>query len=101
MSKLLHPDRKRVLQIQFERKADKFFDKRSIGEDEINELIIKAVKKLIGHDENIDLKQLKGELKGYFRIRKNDLRIIFIVIEDENIIIVTIVNIDFRGNVYK
>ncbi|MDR3625627.1 MAG: hypothetical protein P4L45_02275, partial [Ignavibacteriaceae bacterium] len=86
MSKSIRPDRKRILQIQFERKSEKFFNKRSAGKDEINELIIRAVKKLSGHNENIDLKQLQGEFKGYFRIRKNDLRIIFKVIEDENLI---------------
>jgi len=101
MSKSVHSNRKRILQIQFERKAEKFFSKTNSSIDEINELIITAVKKLSRNDVNIDLKQLKGELKGYFRIRKNDLRIIFNVIEDENLIVVTVVNIDFRGNVYK
>ena len=101
MSKKIPPNGKRILQIQFERKAEKFFDKKSAGKDEVNELIIKAVKKFSGYDENIDLRQLKGEWKGYLRIRKNNLRIIIKVTEDENLIIVTVVNIDFRGSVYK
>ncbi len=92
---------KNLLQIHFERKADKFFDKGSIKQSEVSELIIKAVRILSGQDENVDIKYLKAELKGYFRIRKGDLRIVFKIAEDENLIIVTVSNIDFRGNVYK
>ena len=44
---------------------------------------------------------MKGEFGGYFRIRKGDLRIIFKAVEEENLIIVTIANLDFRGSVYK
>ena len=92
---------KKILQIQFERKADKFFNKGKIDKIEVSDLIIKSVRKLGGIDENIDVKYLKGELKGYLRIRKGDLRIIYRISEDENLIIVKVVNIDFRGSVYK
>jgi len=44
---------------------------------------------------------LKGELKDYLRIRKGDLRVIYRISEDENLIIVKVINIDFRGSVYK
>ena len=92
MSKEIPAGGKRILKVQFERKTEKFFDKKkTAGKDEINELIIKAIKKLSGGGENIDLKKLKGEWKGYFRIRKNDLRIILKVIEDENLIEVTVI----------
>ena len=56
---------------------------------------------MTGKDENIDLVKMKGEFEGYFRIRKNDLRIIFSIYEDESTIVVTVANIDFRGSVYK
>lgn len=92
---------KKLLQIQYERNAEKFFVKSKITRDEVTELIIKAVRKLSGQNENVDVKYLKGELKGYLRIRKGDLRIVFQIIEDENLIFVTVSNIDFRGNVYK
>lgn len=92
---------KKSLQIQYERKAEKFFDKGKINRDEVSELIIRAVRKLSGQNENIDVKHLKGELRGYLRIRKGDLRIIFRAVEDESLIIVTVSNIDFRGSVYK
>jgi len=96
---------KKLLQIHFERKADKFFNKGSIEKKEVSGLIIKAIRKLSGQaafgGENVDVKYLKGEFKGYLRIRKGDLRIVFKIAEDENLIIVTVSNIDFRGNVYK
>ena len=92
---------KKLLQIQFERKADKFFSKESIDQDEVSGLIIKAVRKLSGYDENADVKYLKGEFKGYLRIRKGDLRIVFRIVEDESLIVVTVSNIDFRGSIYN
>ncbi|KAB2846344.1 MAG: hypothetical protein F9K45_02080 [Melioribacteraceae bacterium] len=92
-----------LLEILYERKAEKFLSKNEnrITKDISRELIIKAVRRLTGKNENIDLVKMKGEFEGYFRIRKNDLRIVFNVQEDESRIIVTVVNIDFRGNVYK
>lgn len=92
-----------LLEILYERKSEKFLNKNEnkITKDVTRELIIKAVRKLTGKDENIDLVKMKGEFEGYFRIRKNDLRIVFKVQEDDNRIIITVVNIDFRGNVYK
>ena len=90
----------KLLQINFERKADKFFDKGNISKGEASGLIVKAVRKLAGQNENVDVKQLKGEYKGYLRIRKGDLRVIFKIAEDENLIIVTVSNIDFRGSIY-
>lgn len=91
------------LQIRYERKAEKFLlkNQNKITNKKTRELIIKAVGKLTGKDENVDIVKMKGEFEGYFRIRKNDLRIIFSIYEDEKTIAVTVANIDFRGNVYK
>ena len=92
-----------VLRILYERKAAKFLSKNEdrISKESAKELLIKAVRKLSGKEENIDLVKMKGEFEGYFRIRKNDLRIIFRVQEYDDNIIVTVANIDFRGNIYK
>jgi len=48
---------------------------------------------------NIDVKKLKGEWKGYFRIRKGRLRIIFSIETSHRSIYVE--RIDFRGDAYK
>lgn len=92
-----------LLEILYERKAEKFLSKNEnrITKDTARELIIKAVRRLTGKNESIDLVKMKGEFEGYFRIRKNDVRIVFNIQEDDNRIVVTVVNIDFRGNVYK
>jgi hypothetical protein len=59
MGKQIYSAGKRILQIQFEQKAEKFFNKNTHGKDEINELIIKVIKILSGYEEIIDLKKLK------------------------------------------
>jgi mRNA-degrading endonuclease RelE of RelBE toxin-antitoxin system len=92
------------LEIQYLKKADKFFVKNGsiLSKEKSKELIIKSVKKiLLKEDVNVDLKQLKGNLQNYYRIRFGKVRILFELINHE-IKIVTIVNdIDFRGDVYK
>jgi len=57
------------------------------------------LKKLRGESVNIDVKKLKGEWKGYFRIRKGRLRIIFSI--DTSYRSLYVERIDFRGDAYK
>ena len=94
---------KKTLRITYLKKAEKFLAKNSatIKESDTDELIILAVKrKLFNMDVNIDLKALKGSLKGKFRVRKGKVRIIFEITENEVIIESIIEDIDFRGNIY-
>ncbi|KAF0162189.1 MAG: hypothetical protein FD188_143 [Ignavibacteria bacterium] len=92
-----------TLKINYQRKAEKFLGRNQakITTDEVRGLIVKAVRRLTGKNENIDLVKMKGEFDGYFRIRKNNLRIIFNVYEDDKEIVVTVVDVDFRGSIYK
>ncbi|MCR4313573.1 MAG: hypothetical protein NUV58_04965 [Candidatus Roizmanbacteria bacterium] len=91
------------LEIGYSKKANKFLEKNPevITENEVDILIILATKKIVKIDKsNIDLKKLKGKLKGYFRIKKkDDIRIIFSLKKDK-ILKVLINDIDFRGNIY-
>lgn len=48
---------------------------------------------------NIDLKPLKGEFAGMYRLRKGNIRIIFSY-EQGEIVIASVETVDFRGNVY-
>lgn len=48
--------------------------------------------------ENIQVKTLTGELKGFSRLRVGDYRIIFALLEEEKVI--AVVNIFPRGNAY-
>lgn len=54
---------------------------------------------LHGKDENIDVKKMKGDWKGYHRIRIGKTRIILKTDFEKKIIIID--RIDFRGNIYK
>ncbi len=91
------------VKIIYSRKSEKFLLNNSseISENEVESLLIKAVKHLFKLEiTNINIKRLQGEFKNYFRIRRGKIRIIFKVIKDE-IYIVSVENIDFRGEVYK
>lgn len=91
------------LEIGYSKKANKFLKKnaKAITEKEVDTLIISAIKTIFKiENQNIDLKKLKGELKGCFRIKKGDIRIIFTLKRNE-ILKILINDIDFRGNIYK
>lgn len=95
---------KKNFKITYLKKSQKFLDKNksSITENEVDELIIKFVKKhFFNIDINIDYKQLQGNLQGFFRIRKGNIRIIIQVVDNEIIIEVIIEDIGFRGDIYK
>jgi mRNA-degrading endonuclease RelE of RelBE toxin-antitoxin system len=87
----------------YSKEADKFLkeNKGNISEDEVDALVILAVKKILRIDDSsIDLKKLKGKYRGSFRIRRGDTRIIF-TIKKEALLTVFVHDIAFRGNVYK
>ncbi len=91
------------LEIGYSIKANKFLEKNSktLTEKEVDTLIVSAIKKIYKIEKtNIDLKKLKGKLKGLFRIKQGDIRIIF-SLKKNKILNVLINDIDFRGNIYK
>lgn len=91
------------IKILYSKRAEKFIlnNQSEITENETESLLIKAVKHLYKIEiTNIDVKRLKGEYKNYFRIRKGKIRIVFKVVKEE-IFIVSVDNIDFRGEVYR
>ena len=92
------------IKITYLKKAQKFLLKNSnlIQESEVDTLMILAIKKKIyKQNNNLDIKDLKNNLKGKYRVRKGKIRIIF-ELRDEELIIETIVeDIDFRGNIYR
>lgn len=93
-----------IVKIQYEKIAVKFIKKNllRISKDEIDNLILKAIKKMINkEDVNIDLKKLIDNKNEFFRIRKGDIRIIFSYTKNEEIIVSIVENVGFRGEVYK
>ena len=85
--------------IQLSRQADAFAVAEHIADELILTLIGKFINYCKGHDENIDVKKMKGKWKGYHRIRIGKVRIILKV--DFKAYSIFVDRIDFRGNVYK
>ncbi len=84
--------------VRYSKQISKFLEKNTI--DSLDNDIRKAIKKVvIKENTNIDIKKMKGDWKGFYRIRQGDLRII-IRFEVENEI-VFIHRIGWRGNVYN
>lgn len=78
--------------IEFDKRAIKFISKQPKPQ---RERIFKAIYKLpdIG-----DIKAMQG-YEGYFRLRVGDYRIIYTV--DNNILVVHVIEIGNRGDIYK
>ncbi|MBI4087684.1 MAG: type II toxin-antitoxin system RelE/ParE family toxin [Candidatus Liptonbacteria bacterium] len=85
--------------VSFTSRALKFLDANKISNEEIFELVRKALRKFRGENINIDVKKLKGEWVGFYRIRKGNLRVIAEFDFDNRSILVEV--IDWRGGVYK
>ena len=61
--------------VRYSKQTSKFLEKNSI--DSLDSDIRKAIKKVvIMENTNINIKKMKGEWKGFYRIRQGDLRII-------------------------
>ena len=87
-----------IWSIKESKQAIKFLEKNSI--DKLQSYIIKSIKKVIYKERiNIDIKKMKGEWKGYYRIRQGEIRIVitFDIINKT----VYIHKIGWRGNIYS
>ena len=80
------------------RDAEKFLKQENLQSETVVE-IIKFLKKMKGESVSVDVKKLKGDWQGFYRIRKGKLRIIFELNFQEHSIYVA--RIDHRGKVFK
>jgi mRNA-degrading endonuclease RelE of RelBE toxin-antitoxin system len=85
-------------EIGFSREAEKFLKRENIRPDAIAE-IKNFLRRLKGEPVSVDVKKLKGEWIGFYRVRKGKLRIIFELNFEEHQIYVA--RIDYRAGVYK
>jgi mRNA-degrading endonuclease RelE of RelBE toxin-antitoxin system len=85
--------------IGFTKRAEKFLANGALSKDDIFGLIGMAVRRFRGENANIDIRALKGPWRGFYRIRKGDLRIIASF--DFGKSAVHVEAIDWRGNVYR
>lgn len=85
--------------IGFSKNSLRFIQLNHLEEIFIIDKIKIALRKFSGENININIKKLKGEWEGFYRIRDGKLRIIAeFKFEDR---FVYIEEIDWRGNAYK
>ena len=85
--------------VDLSRDAEKFLGKNKLTVSEVREIVVKAIRYFQGEDSNINIKKLKGEWRGFYRVRTGRIRIIA-EFDFENSV-VFIEEIDWRGNAYK
>lgn len=81
------------------RNAEKFLAKNKLTTAKVRELIGGAIHYFQGEDINIDIKKLKGEWKGFYRIRSGRIRITAEFDFESSVVFIE--EIDWRGNAYK
>jgi mRNA interferase RelE/StbE len=72
-------------EIGFSREAEKFLKRENIRPEAVNE-ITKFIKRIKGEPISVDVKKLKGDWQGFYRIRKGKLRIIIELNFEEHLI---------------
>ncbi len=85
--------------IDFSKDSLRFLTHNNIKEAVIIDKIKFALRKFIGEDINLNIKKLRGDWEGFYRIRDGKLRII-VEFQFKNYR-VYIERIDWRGDVYK
>jgi mRNA interferase RelE/StbE len=82
--------------------AEKFVRKNSdlINFEKVEEALRLSLKKILRRERNnADIKKLKAEWKGHWRVRIGGIRVIFRY-ENGEPVITYITRVEFRGNVY-
>lgn len=90
--------------IKFRKNAIKFLEKADIEDtarirEKINQLLIFVEEQGIIPFTELDIKKMKGDWEGFYRLRIGNIRIVFIVDFDSSEI--EIYTIGSRGDVYK
>lgn len=85
--------------VDLSKSAEKFLSKNELSIDEVRELAGKAICYFQGEGININIKKLKGDWTGFYRVRTGRIRIIAEFNFDNSIVFIE--EIDWRGNAYK
>jgi len=85
--------------IDISKSTETFLDKNQFTREEVDDLIRKAIHYFQGERININIKKLKGEWAGFYRIRRGRIRIIAEFDFDSSVVFIE--EIDWRGSVYK
>ena len=84
--------------VGYSKRANDFIEEQGIH-DKVTGSIKDFILNLSGSNINIDVKKLKGDWAGYYRIRKGSIRIIIKPDSESRTIFVD--TVDFRGSVYR
>ena len=84
--------------VELARHASTFIEVNHIPKEYVFDVITDAIKNFQGEMVSIDIRKMKGEWEGFYRIRKGKWRVI--VEFDFNSSSVFIEDIDWRGNIY-
>ncbi len=86
-------------EIKYSRESVKFLIKNNLKERDLDTSLSKAINKFRGKNINIDIKKMKGDWIGFYRLREGKIRIIFSI--DFEMQSIYVDRIDFRGDIYK
>lgn len=84
--------------IQYTKIADRFFKEH----EDVREKYKEAIKELLvgDHPEKVDVKKIRGKRNDYYRIRLGGWRIIYALINEQVVVINTLLA-GSRGDIYK
>ena len=84
--------------IQYTKAADKFLKKHEDVRHKYEEALVRLV--TLDHPEDIDVKKIRGANADYYRLRIGKCRIIYTLIRDRIVVVMTL-TAGSRGDVYK
>ena len=84
--------------IKLAKHATVFSDTNHISKEQIFNIIILAIRNFQGEVVSIDIRKMKGEWEGFYRIRKGRWRLVAEFDFDSNSVFIE--DIDWRGNIY-
>lgn len=86
--------------IKYSKRAIDFLRRENIEIGEVEILVVRSIRKLfLGKSEAVDIKKMKGNWKGYYRIRRGKMRIIVRFNHAERVAYVE--RVGWRGKVYR
>ncbi|TSC67884.1 MAG: plasmid stabilization protein [Parcubacteria group bacterium Gr01-1014_66] len=85
--------------IDFTHDAEKFLGRNHMERERALDLVELAIRKFGGEVANVNIKKLKGAWRGFYRIKRGDLRIIASFDFEHSRALIE--QIDWRGNAYK
>ncbi len=84
--------------VELAKQALTFIDRNDISKEQIFYIIAEAIRNFQGETVSIDIKKMKGQWQGFYRIRKGKWRLVAEFNFDTRFVFIE--NIDWRGSIY-